>query len=362
MKQETQTRLRNLRQLMQSDDCEALMIFSPANLRYLAGYSGEAAYALITQDQLHLITDYRFITQAEEECAGWLCYCRDREAETLGQVVQKLLLQSGVRQAAFEAAEVSVQIWAQIAQDSAGIQWTAAPLWTEQLRRRKDASELALIQRCAAIADQALVETLPLLRPGISEAEFALELDFRMRRLGAEALSFETITGFGERSALPHSIPSERRLRKGDLIVLDFGASVGGYRSDMTRTYIAGEPDARQQAMYNAVTQAQQAALAVIRDGISAREADLTARAVLAEHGFADRAGSSLGHGVGLRLHEQPIMTPKCEEILRSGYIVTIEPGVYLPGFGGVRLEDDVLITDHGYELLTHSPQPFRLT
>jgi len=354
-------RLARLRDVMAAQSVPALCIFSLHSLRYLAGYSGEAACGIVTADRAYLITDYRFIEQAEQECSGWTCLCRDRDRQTLGEMMADTLQQSGISRAAFEAEQVSVGMWQQIQMATSAIQWQAAPDWIGQLRKTKDPWEIAQIQQAADIADAALAQVLPLIKLGVTEHDIALELDYRMQKLGAEALSFATILGFGARSALPHCIPSQTRLQAGDLVVLDFGAVINGYRSDMTRSFVAGTPDATQRRMYQAVTDAQQAAFAVLRSGILASEADATARHVLAAYGYANIAGSSLGHGVGLQLHEQPIMGPNCHEPLLSNYVVTIEPGIYLPQYGGIRIEDDVIITATGYQCINHAPKQFEL-
>ncbi len=182
-----------------------------------------------------------------------------------------------------------------------------------------------------------------------------------MQSLGSAGTSFPTILGFGARTALPHCIPSERALAVGDLVLIDFGAVVNGYRSDMTRSYVAGPADARQRAMFTTVAAAQAAALDRLRAGVSGACADAAARAVLLGSPFAEFAGPGLGHGVGIKLHEPPFMGPSCRELLKKDYVVTIEPGLYIPEYGGIRLEDDVLITDDGYRMLTHAPKHFEL-
>jgi Xaa-Pro aminopeptidase len=229
------------------------------------------------------------------------------------------------------------------------------------LRMVKDDWEVAQIQQAAQIADEALAQVLPLLQPGISEADFATELEYRLKKLGAEALSFATIVGFGARSALPHALPTTQRLQKGDLVLIDFGAVVNGYRSDMTRSYVAGKPDLLQLQLFQAVQQAQQAALKAVKAGVSASALFAISDQVLQHSQFGRYAGPGLGHGVGLQLHELPFLSPGNQLKLPVGAVVTIEPGVYLPNYGGLRLEDDVLVTAHGYVQLTKAPQQFAL-
>lgn len=358
-------RLQDLRQQMATAKQDAALFFSLDNLRYLYNYSGEAAYGVVTQANLYLITDYRFLEQAEDECVSdclpTKVICRDRDKQSLGQAIAAILQNEKARHVWFEAEYISVGAWNAIAQDNPQAVFTPSTGAVEQQRKRKDAWEVAQIKAAAEIADQALAATLPQMCLGVSEAELALELDYQMQKRGSQGLSFVTILGFGARSALPHCIPSQKRLQKGDLIVLDFGAVVNGYRSDMTRSFVAGPASSQQQAMFDTVSAAQQAAFALLRDGVAAREVNAASAAVLQASSFAEFAGPGLGHGLGIKLHEQPFISPVCREYLMCNYVVTIEPGIYIPQYGGVRIEDDVLITENGFEFLTHAPKQFEL-
>ncbi len=355
------SRLAALRHSLASKGQDALVIFSLDNLRYLVNYAGEAAYGVLTANSMYLITDYRFVEQAQEECVQCDVVCRDRDRQSLGEAIAVLLESDGARKVLFESEHISVALWQGVAKANPCVGFAASGALIEQQRKQKDAWEVAQIRRAAAIADAALARLLPQLTLGVSERDMALELDYQMQALGAEGLSFATILGFGARSALPHCIPSRRTLQAGDLVLIDFGAVVNGYRSDMTRSYVAGRADARQQGMYDTVFGAQAAALATLRAGLPAQRADAAASAVLQASPFGQYAGPGLGHGVGIKLHEQPYIGPHCTETLQAGYVVTIEPGLYMANYGGVRLEDDVLITDDGYELLTHAPKLFEL-
>lgn len=360
-----QHRLRDFRASMLLAGQDAALIFSLDNLRYLFNYSGEAAYGVVTADALYLITDYRFLEQAEQECINeqisTSVICRDRDRQNLGAAMAELLQKNRARRVWFEAEHVTVSMWRGISQDLLFCELTPTPAILEQQRKTKDAWEIAQIQAAANIADQALAAILPQMRLGVSEAELALELDYQMQKGGSAGVSFTTILGFGARSALPHCIPSGRKLQAGDLVVLDFGAVVNGYRSDMTRSFVAGAATPQQRAMFDTVYAAQQAAFATLRTGVAAVDVNAASSAVLQASAFAEFAGPGLGHGVGIKLHEQPFISPVCREHLGQHYVVTIEPGIYIPGFGGIRIEDDVLITDDGYQLLTHAPKEFEL-
>jgi Xaa-Pro aminopeptidase len=224
------------------------------------------------------------------------------------------------------------------------------------LRAQKDAGELELLRAAQAITDAAFAHMLGYLRVGLTEREAACELEFFMRRAGAQGVAFPSIVASGPNSAIPHAMPGERVFERGDFILMDFGACLDDYRSDMTRTIVLGKASAQQRAMYQAVLAAQGAAIAVLKSGISGLEAQEVAERVIAEHGFEGSFVHSLGHGVGIDIHELPLLAPKVTETLEVGNVVTVEPGVYLEGIGGVRIEDYGVITEHGFEDFTHSP------
>lgn len=356
-------RLHQLRQHLPEQS--AFLLSNPANLRYLFNYTGEAACALISGQSSYLITDYRFAQQAIDECANLDVVCRDREQQRLGQTIAALLeLLSPAKPAQlwFEESQLSYQTYQAVRADNPGLELVAAPDLLSRQRSVKDQDEIKALQSAASIADQALALSLGLLQPGISEADFATELDYQMRKLGAEALSFETIVGFGARSALPHCPPGPKRLQAGDLIVLDFGAKVRGYGSDMTRSFVAGPASAQQAAMYATVLAAQQAALAQVRAGAAAAAVNQAANAVLQASEFAAYSSTGLGHGIGLQLHEFPIITPQLAHHFVANQVITIEPGIYIPGYGGVRIEDDIVVTETAYRPLSQANKKLELS
>ncbi len=362
-------RLARLRAHMVETSLDAWLVFAPEHLRYLFNYSGEAACGLVDARGSWLITDYRFIEQAEEECVRhtWRrgvateLLCRDRQRERLGQVLRRLLSDIGASRLGYEAGHVSVAQWMEIGADLAGLTLAPATDFLVQARRVKDAWEQQQLRQAAALADAALEALRPEIRLGQTERQLAARLEQLLQSLGSEGLSFPTILGFGPRSALPHSAPSARPLQRGDLIVLDFGAVVNGYRSDMTRSHVAGSALPWQQRMYDTVARAQQAALQLLRPGVSGRTLNEAASAVLQASEFAEHAGPGLGHGVGLILHEQPFMNTACDTMLQAGEVVTIEPGLYIRGQGGLRIEDDALLVDSGHEILSRAHRDFEL-
>lgn len=357
-------RLSRFRYQMVQAGQDAALIFSPVNLRYLFNYSGEALMAIVSPSAVVLVTDYRFIAQASQEAPAELqlkCYCRDRDRESLSQAIAMVLGDIKARRVWFEDSDISVLQWRAICEGNGLIEFSPCPPHLAAQRMVKDEWEVAQIEQAAAIADLALERALPLLQAGISEREFATELEYQLKKAGAEDFSFATILGFAERSALPHALPGRKRLKKGDLIVLDFGAVVNGYRSDMTRNFVCGKASPLQQQMYNAVFAAQRAALDAVRAGISGAALNNIAADVLAASPFAKDAGPGLGHGVGLQLHEQPFLGPLCRQLLPENAVITIEPGIYIADFGGVRIEDDVLVTKEGCRVLTKAPKQFEL-
>ncbi len=363
-------RLAQLRGQLSAADLDAALVFAPEHLRYLFNYSGEAAFGIVgVRGGSWLVTDYRFIEQADEECVqhAWRrgiateTICRDRQRERLGQTLGRALADLGARRVGYEATHVSVAQWAEIGADLGGLACTPLGDGLVQARRVKDAWEQQQIRRAAAITDDALAALRAEIRLGATERQLAHRLEQLLQERGSEGLSFPTILGFGPRSALPHSAPSDRPLQRGDLVVLDFGAVVNGYHSDMTRSHVAGAALPWQQRMHDTVARAQQAALALLRPGACGRALDAASAAVLAGSEFAAHAGPGLGHGVGLVLHEQPFMHGGCDALLQAGEIVTVEPGIYIRGEGGLRIEDDVLVTPDGHDILTHAHRDFEL-
>lgn len=338
---------------------DGLLILGHENIQYITGFTGNAAYAIMTEKHQFLITDYRYFERAQSECQGFEVICRDRDNESLGACIKRHLL--NIEHLGFDAAFINVQAWQDIVQSLTGITLSPIVGLIEQQRMIKDEWEIKQIALAAAIADQALNETMPYFTAGATERDVALELEYRMQKLGSQGMAFHTIMLFAARTSLPHGVPGDQKLQAGDFITLDFGAVVNGYRSDMTRSYILGAASAEQKAIYDTVAAAQHAAIATLKPGVTSAQVYFASKAVLDASPYAKWQGEGLGHGVGLFLHEQPFLNAKTEYQLQRGNVITIEPGIYIPGFGGVRLEDDFLITDTGCQVLTHAPKPFEI-
>ncbi len=273
--------------------------------------------------------------------------------ETLAGIVKKLDL----HRLGFEKDFMTYDQYEKISQALQEINFIPTAGIVENTRTTKDQNEVGLIKKAAQIGDEAFNYILSRIKVGISEKEIEAELEYQMKRKGAFSTAFPTIVASGPRSSLPHALPTERKLQYGDFVTLDFGASYQNYRSDMTRTIIIGKTDKKQKQIYELVLAAQKQGIQSIKAGILGSEVDRQARTMIAEAGFGDFFGHGLGHGVGLEIHEEPFLNSKSQTILEAGNTITVEPGVYLPHWGGVRIEDTVLVTEDGCQLLTHSPK-----
>lgn len=351
-------RLSRLREALSERRLAALLVTGTANRRYLSGFSGSAGSLLVTADRALLLSDFRYITQAGQEAPDWEFRLLPSGA-TIGELVPQLLGELGVTRVGFEAGDVSVALFSAlqsgVREAGVSVEWLATEGLVEQLREVKDGVELELLRRAIAITDDAFAALRPLLRPEMREREAAWELEKAMRERGAENLAFEIIVAAGTNGARPHAHAGDEPLGTGRAIVMDFGARVGGYHADMTRTVVLGEADERFWNVYNTVLRAQQAAEDGVRAGMTGRDADSLARDLIANAGFGDAFGHGLGHGVGLQIHEGPRLAQHSEQALPAGAVFSIEPGIYLPEWGGVRIEDLVLLNDGGAEVLTRS-------
>ena len=344
-----------LRPLFPDAGIDALVVTNPANIRYLTSFTGSAGVVLVTADELVLVTDGRYRDQAADQVRAAGVDARVEISSTAQREIIISVLADRAR-IGLEADHVS---WS--SQRRYASEWfpdrTLVPTvaLVETLRRCKDAGELARIELAARIADDALDLMRPRLLDEPTELEFGRELDMTMRSLGATRPSFETIVASGPNGARPHARPSDRVIREGDLVVLDFGAVIDGYCSDMTRTLAVGGVSDTARRMLEVVTAAQAAGVAAVRPGIAARDVDAVCRSVIAEAGWADAFSHGTGHGVGLDIHEAPGVRSTSDATLVIGDVVTVEPGVYLPEHGGVRVEDTVVVTTEGCRPLTHS-------
>jgi Xaa-Pro aminopeptidase len=334
---------------------DSLVVTSPANWYYLTGFTGEAGALVVLRKLTTLITDGRFVTQSREETSGIRVI---QQSVSLLESVGEHLKGSSARRVGFDPTQLTVsQLQAMRRAAGSKCRWIPTPGLVEALRMRKDASELAQMRKAAILAGSVLEAALPLLRPGIRELEVGAEIEYQMRKRGASGPAFETIVAFGDRSALPHARPTSKRLRKNELVVLDLGAILGHYCSDMTRTVFVGRAPARIRGWYQAVLEAQRTAIAAVASGASCGEVDAAARQVLAGYRLEHLFVHSTGHGLGLEVHEDPRVARGQRKRLEPGNVITIEPGVYAEGIGGIRIEDDVAVHADRAEVLTRVPR-----
>ena len=353
-------RLAGLRAKMRQFDLDAFLVLIDANRRYLSGYSAEdgqfdetAGALLITATACRLATDSRYDLQARQEAPGFevVCY-RKSLYETLPQLLQ----QAGAQRVGFESARMTVKLHQELVtrlkKEAPSIVLVAAENQVESLRACKDSDEIALTRRAIACAEEAFRELCQRIRPGMTEVAVARQLEDLMCQGGAEGPSFPIIVAAGPNSAKPHAVPGERPIHAGEPVLVDWGARVDGYCSDISRTVVFGNPDEQFRRLYAIVRTAQAAAAEALRAGAHGQAVDGIARQIIREAGFGDHFGHSLGHGTGLMIHEAPRLGPHSEDILAAGMIVTVEPGIYLPDWGGIRLENQAVVAADGAEIL----------
>ncbi|MFZ5688142.1 MAG: M24 family metallopeptidase [Bacillota bacterium] len=345
-------RLQKLRKELLQQSLEALLVCKPENRLYLSGFSGSAGILLITQEQAFLITDFRYEQQAHEEAPEYQII--NGGAQLAQTVVDKVMV-LGISRLGFENDFITYDqfnTWSEkikpvILQPQNGL--------VERLRQVKDLEEISFLKKAVEISDYAFQQVLPLIRPGVLEKDLAAEIEFIMRKRGSGKAAFDTIVASGPRGALPHGIASNKLIVQGEMVLMDFGAVFAGYHSDISRTVVVGKPTEQQQFIYGLVLKAQREALSALRSGLSGAEIDSIARRIITDAGYGEYWGHSLGHGVGLSIHEEPRLSALSNTVLQAGMVVTVEPGIYLPGWGGVRIEDMVIVGVEDCEVLTSS-------
>ena len=350
-------RLTRARELLGASAVDALLLQKAENRRYVTGFTGSAGLALLTAAEAWLAVDFRYEEQAESEASGWTIVRGGRDP--LGALAATLRDRAPGR-VGFESEFVPYAQVERLREKLAPAD--LVPLAdVDRIRWVKDADEVAAIARATEIADAAYRQICEQLRPGLRERAVALEMEIAMRRMGAERLAFDMVLASGPRSALPHGRATDRAIGADELVTLDFGAVWHGYCSDCTRTVVRGHAGERQRRVYDVVVEALDAALAMLRPGVVCRDADSRARAIIAAAGFGEAFGHSLGHGVGLDVHEGPRLSQQDETVLEPGMVLTVEPGIYLPGWGGVRVEELVVLTEDGCRVLTRAPRDLHL-
>lgn len=350
-------RRQKLKPFFEKYNLDLLLIEHPLNLRYLSGFSGSEGILLLTPESGWFISDSRYTLQAGKEVEGLTVIERTQHHEGL----QALVNQSSASNIGFEATHTTVAAHQSLAARLPSVKLVAIGAELDEIRTHKDKKELRQLAEIASLASESLETVLPLIHQGQKESTLALELEFEMRRRGADGRAFDFIVASGVRGAMPHGRASSKTIEAGEFVTIDFGAVLNGYNSDETVTLAVGAVSKRHQQIFDAVLKAHDMAISAIKPGVSCKAIDAIARNHIGEQGFGDYFGHGLGHGVGLDVHEKPLISPRSEAVAEEGMVFTIEPGIYIPGFGGVRIEDTVAVTSTGCSLLTKFSKELRV-
>lgn len=344
-------RIEKLRESFKEYEIDGMLITSASNRRYFSHFTGSSGVVLITEKDAKFVTDFRYIDQANEQAEG---YDIVQHKGPIIDEVAKVANELGVKKLGFEETNLTYKVFKAY---ETKVEGTLVPITglLEKHRMIKDANELQVLKEATEIADAAFQHITNYIRTGITELDVSNELEFFMRKNGATSSSFDIIVASGLRSALPHGVASDKVIQKNELVTLDFGAYYKGYCSDITRTVAIGDPGEELKTVYHTVLEAQMKAMDQIKPGMTGKEADAISRDYIASKGYGDYFGHSLGHGIGLEVHEGPGLSFKSDTVLEPGMVVTVEPGIYLSGKGGVRIEDDTVITESGNSKLSHS-------
>jgi Xaa-Pro aminopeptidase len=350
-------RRERLRRTLAPTDADAFLISSPTNVRYLTGFTGDSSVLLLDRERDILVSDGRFTTQIAQECPGLEAYIRPSGQE-LTAAIARVADTLGVRRVAYEAMSCTMAEYESIREALPSLSLNGVRGWVEALRRVKDDEEVAAIRSAVRCAERAFTMLRAGLRLGDSEKDVADALDGYLRRCGATAASFPVIVAVGVRAALPHARPTiTARIGDDDFVLIDWGATGAPYKSDLTRVVVTGKVTPTFETIYRTVLAAQERAISAIRPGAKAQDIDAAARSVIEEAGFGAFFDHGLGHGLGMDIHEAPRLRRGSPDLLEPGNVVTVEPGIYRPDWGGIRIEDDVLVTPDGCEVLSHIPR-----
>lgn len=349
-----ENRLIKLREKLVLNNLDAAFLYSKENRRYISGFTGTTGYVIVTADKAYFVTDFRYRDQAQQQCKGFEVIIH---GSSLLNQLRETILNAKINNIAIEESFMTVAFYDNLKSNLENVELLSLKGIMDELRLYKDAGEIENIAKAAFIADAAYAHILGFIKPGKTEIEVAVELEHFCKQQGAAEMSFDSIVASGVRSSLPHGVFTEKAINNGEFLTLDFGCVYNGYCSDMTRTVFVGKADEKQKKIYNTVLEAQLKALEEIKPGMLGKEVDKIARDIITAAGFGDNFGHGLGHGVGLAIHEEPRLSPLGERTLEANMIVTDEPGIYIAEYGGVRIEDLVLVTEQGNRVLSKSPK-----
>ncbi|KNY26700.1 M24 family metallopeptidase [Pseudobacteroides cellulosolvens] len=347
-----ENRLKRLREKLKLKDIDAVLINKRENYFYLSGFTGSSAYLLISQEDAYLVTDFRYVEQSRNQASKYeVIECNGNSIDALNEIIKKI----GIKKLGFEENYLTYKIFSEYKSSLLVSELLPFGRVIDELRFVKDEVELEVIRKAVKIGDEAFAHIIKVIKPGIKEIEIAAEIEYHMKKLGASGPSFDTIVASGKRAAMPHGVASEKVIEMGDIVTLDYGCIYNNYCSDMTRTVFVGEPDKELLKIYEIVKKAQYEASTSAYRGLKGKDIDNIARSIIAERGYGPNFGHSLGHGVGIEIHEEPRLSIRGEVIMENGMVVTVEPGIYVEGLGGVRIEDIIVINDQKPEVLTSS-------
>lgn len=346
----------NLRKLFRKTGAPAMLVTSFTNVSYLTGFTGDDSFLFLGAKEDILISDPRYTIQLEEECPDLKVHIRSPGTPML-DATAAVATAAKAGTVAIEGDSLTVSQLGQLGEKAPKVRWEATSGLVEELRETKDKFEIDEIREAARQAERAFAVLRATLRPESSEKQIADDLEHQMRLFGAKAAAFPSIIAVGPRAALPHARPTDAKIGEGDFVLVDWGATARQYKSDLTRVLVTGKLSPKLERVYGVVLAAQEQAIAAIRPGITGREVDQVARRVISDAGFGKQFNHGLGHGLGIDIHEAPRLNSIHDQPLRTGMVITVEPGIYFPGWGGVRIEDDILVTKTGHEVLTHVPK-----
>ena len=346
---EKMNKLTHIQEILKDQNLDAFLVMSSYNRRYLSDFTGSSGAVIITPEESFLMSDFRYKAQGKEQAKNLKFILQ--ESSLIDSIIN-FLQEKGVKTLGFEGEHVNYNTYDKL---NSSFELVALTGEVEKIRQFKTDDELALIQKACEIADASYEHILKFVKAGMTEMEVKNELEAHMISLGASGPSFDTIVASGYRGALPQGVASDKVIEDGDMVTLDFGAYYKGYASDITRSFAVGSVSDEMKKVYDIVLEAQLAALDGIKNGMTGQEADAIARDIISSYGFGDNFGHSLGHSFGLEVHESPGLSSKSSDVLKPGMCVTVEPGIYIDGVGGVRIEDDALVTEDGLKKLTHS-------
>ena len=344
------TNIEQVRKILEQKNLEAVIVLSDYNRRYLSGFTGTSGALVISKEKQYLITDFRYMEQAAKQATDFELI---EHKQGLIAEIKAILAADDIQNVGFEGHLVSYDTYLQLSKSYISLVSISDAI--DRIRQIKTPEEIEIIQKAADIADGAYEYILTVAKAGMTEKELKAKLESKMLELGADDTSFDTIVASGLRGALPHGVASDKVIEEGDLVTLDFGAYYKGYASDITRTFAIGEPDPKLKEIHQIVLEANLKAIAELKPGMTCKDVDAISRDYIAEKGYGAYFGHSLGHGIGLDVHEGPALSSKSQDVLAVNQCVTIEPGIYIEGLGGVRIEDDILITENGCRYFTNS-------